>query len=450
MNQKKIKLQVQNLRKVYDEKCALEGATFDIYDGEFLSILGPSGCGKTTILRILIGLLNATSGTVHKDGRDITNAHPSDRGMGIVFQNYALFENMTVLGYGSKVYSNKAYVESGYVLVAETETHNVDTLASNRYVYDAEKGAIVYNFEFVSTPMTTNYTVKKCSEVENSITDARLSMLYYTNFNMMLYIPVKDGMTISSFGGFEASAETVKIDGNEYYAYKRASSTAGAADTVVSSVVYSVGDVEYKQTFRVSALVYAELILTYPEAEAESKAVANMVRYIKEARTASALDIPEKITELEALYTLDGYKAAADYDDLDVDYYSLAGAEISFLVNGTYSSYLLKLPVASFAGAENAQVSVKFVGGGEIDGIGQFVEATDTKGAYYRFITTNTRVYDVAEKAIEITVTLPGAEPIVATYSIGAYINATNNTLVKAMYEFGIAAKEYRSYLKSL
>ncbi len=98
MNQKKIKLQVQNLRKVYDDKCALEGATFDVYDGEFLSILGPSGCGKTTILRILIGLLNATSGSVHKDGRDITNAHPSDRGMGIVFQNYALFENMTVLG----------------------------------------------------------------------------------------------------------------------------------------------------------------------------------------------------------------------------------------------------------------------------------------------------------------------------------------------------------------
>ena len=359
-------------------------------------------------------------------------------------------EMMTVLGYGSKVYSNKACVESGYVLVAETETHNVDTLESREYVYDAEKGAIVYDIKTVSTAYTTNYTVKKCSEVEDSITDARLSMLYYTNFNMMLYIPVKDGVTITSVGGFEALENTVKIDGVEHYAYRKACSTAGAADTVVSNAVYNAGEIEYKQTFRVSALVYAELILTYPLQEVETIAVANMVRFIKEARTASALEIPEKIAELEALYTLDDYKAAADYDDLDVDYYSLAGAEISFLVNGTYSSYLLKLPVASFADAANATVSVRFVGGGEIEGIGEFVEATDTTGAYYRFITNKTRVYDVATKAIEITVTLPGAEPFVATYSMGAYINATNDTLAKAMYEFGVAAKAYRTYLESL
>ncbi|MCL1817379.1 MAG: ABC transporter ATP-binding protein [Spirochaetaceae bacterium] len=67
-------------------------------DGEFLSILGPSGCGKTTILRILIGLLSPSSGHVIKDGVDITGLPPSQRNMGIVFQNYALFQNMTVLG----------------------------------------------------------------------------------------------------------------------------------------------------------------------------------------------------------------------------------------------------------------------------------------------------------------------------------------------------------------
>ena len=77
---------------------ALDYVSFEVHDGEFLSILGPSGCGKTTILRILIGLLKPTSGIVLKDGVDITNYAPSHRGMGIVFQNYALFENMTVLG----------------------------------------------------------------------------------------------------------------------------------------------------------------------------------------------------------------------------------------------------------------------------------------------------------------------------------------------------------------
>ncbi|MBE5952522.1 MAG: ABC transporter ATP-binding protein [Lachnospiraceae bacterium] len=93
----KIKLQVTNLEKEYDGQKVLDKVSFSVNEGEFLSILGPSGCGKTTILRILIGLLNPDSGVVLKDGADITNALPSNRGMGIVFQNYALFENMTVL-----------------------------------------------------------------------------------------------------------------------------------------------------------------------------------------------------------------------------------------------------------------------------------------------------------------------------------------------------------------
>ena len=93
----KEKLTVQNLEMVFGGKRTLDNVSFTVYDGEFLSILGPSGCGKTTILRILIGLLKPTGGTVEKDGADITKVNPSDRGMGIVFQNYALFENMTVL-----------------------------------------------------------------------------------------------------------------------------------------------------------------------------------------------------------------------------------------------------------------------------------------------------------------------------------------------------------------
>jgi len=66
-------------------------------EGEFLSILGPSGCGKTTLLRILIGLETADSGEILKSGKDISGLKSIERGMGIVFQNYALFPNMTVL-----------------------------------------------------------------------------------------------------------------------------------------------------------------------------------------------------------------------------------------------------------------------------------------------------------------------------------------------------------------
>ena len=91
------KLIVKDLQMEYDGKRTLNKVSFDVMDGEFLSILGPSGCGKTTILRILIGLLKPVGGTVIKDGVDITNTPAFARGMGIVFQNYALFENMTVL-----------------------------------------------------------------------------------------------------------------------------------------------------------------------------------------------------------------------------------------------------------------------------------------------------------------------------------------------------------------
>lgn len=90
-------LEVKNLTKKYRDKTVLNNISFNVIDGEFLSILGPSGCGKTTLLKILIGIENPTSGTITKEGRSILNSSPSKREMGIVFQNYALFPNMTVL-----------------------------------------------------------------------------------------------------------------------------------------------------------------------------------------------------------------------------------------------------------------------------------------------------------------------------------------------------------------
>ena len=91
------KLSVKNLNKSFDGKQILNDLSFDLMEGEFLSILGPSGCGKTTLLRILIGLDHADSGQILKGGKDISGLKSFDRGMGIVFQNYALFPNMTVL-----------------------------------------------------------------------------------------------------------------------------------------------------------------------------------------------------------------------------------------------------------------------------------------------------------------------------------------------------------------
>lgn len=91
------KVEVKQLFKQIDGKTILDHISFDVFEGEFLSVLGPSGCGKTTLLRILIGLDHQNGGEIYLDGREISKEPSSQREMGIVFQNYALFPNMTVL-----------------------------------------------------------------------------------------------------------------------------------------------------------------------------------------------------------------------------------------------------------------------------------------------------------------------------------------------------------------
>ena len=90
-------LQANNITKIYNSRKILDDISFPVYKGELLSIIGPSGCGKTTLLRILIGLETMDDGNIVLEGNDISKLHPSKRKMGIVFQNYSLFENMTVL-----------------------------------------------------------------------------------------------------------------------------------------------------------------------------------------------------------------------------------------------------------------------------------------------------------------------------------------------------------------
>lgn len=106
-----VNLEIKELTKVYNKKTVLNNISFDVKDGEFLSILGPSGCGKTTLLKILIGIEEPTSGKIYKNEINITKYDPSKRKMGIVFQNYALFPNMTALDnvmYALKIkYKNK-------------------------------------------------------------------------------------------------------------------------------------------------------------------------------------------------------------------------------------------------------------------------------------------------------------------------------------------------------
>jgi putative spermidine/putrescine transport system ATP-binding protein len=88
-------LELQNLHRDFGTVKALDGIEISLDQGEFLSLLGPSGCGKTTALRLVAGFDRPDAGAIVVDGKDITGVSPSKRDMGMVFQAYSLFPNMT-------------------------------------------------------------------------------------------------------------------------------------------------------------------------------------------------------------------------------------------------------------------------------------------------------------------------------------------------------------------
>ena len=96
-------LELRELRKTYGDVVALAHVDLSLTAGEFVSLLGPSGCGKTTALRVVAGFVTPDSGSVVLEGRDISDLPPSRRNMGMVFQAYSLFPNMTAeenVGFG--------------------------------------------------------------------------------------------------------------------------------------------------------------------------------------------------------------------------------------------------------------------------------------------------------------------------------------------------------------
>lgn len=87
---------LDGLSKAYGNTVVVRNVSLTINEGEFVSLLGPSGCGKTTILRMVAGLVEPSSGRILISGNDVTRLPPNKRGIGLVFQSYALFPHLTV------------------------------------------------------------------------------------------------------------------------------------------------------------------------------------------------------------------------------------------------------------------------------------------------------------------------------------------------------------------
>lgn len=92
----RVLVRLENVEKRFGDKTIIKGLDFDIFEGEFLTLLGPSGCGKTTVLRLISGLETATRGKITLDGLDVTNIPAAKRPVNTIFQNFALFPHLSV------------------------------------------------------------------------------------------------------------------------------------------------------------------------------------------------------------------------------------------------------------------------------------------------------------------------------------------------------------------
>ena len=114
-------VRLKGVTKSYGAVRALTDVTLDIADGEFAVFVGPSGCGKSTLLRSIAGLEGISSGTISIGGTDVTDVAPSERGVSMVFQSYALYPHMTVrenMDFGMKINGMSASDRSGRIAEA--------------------------------------------------------------------------------------------------------------------------------------------------------------------------------------------------------------------------------------------------------------------------------------------------------------------------------------------
>jgi len=141
-------IRLERLRKEFGDVLAVEGLDLEIGDGRFAALLGPSGCGKTTTMNMISGLERPTSGQVFFDDRLMNNVLPGKRGVGFVFQNYAIFTHMTVcenIGFGLKIRGCPEVElrrEVGRLAKLLQIDHMLDTNAGRLSVNDMQKVAL--------------------------------------------------------------------------------------------------------------------------------------------------------------------------------------------------------------------------------------------------------------------------------------------------------------------
>lgn len=289
-----------------------------------------------------------------------------------------------------------------------------------------------------------------------NITDARLNLRYFAQFHVIFYLPYNEDMEAAPevTGGFEKPG-TVLINGKKFWSYEKYSATNIIFKDNVQTVKFVIDGVTYTQRFNPNGLIYAEILLNDPQAnEFEKSSVGNMVRFVRESLEAyGSNSIPyDRINALigsedgsvKGVCDLPDYIANNEYPDIACDAAELAEyiESIHFKMSGAYAAYVFTKTDKAIA--EGATISVKSASGAW--------SIRDNTGASKTPWTLNLRVYHAIE-TMTVTVNVPAqgeeaAKTLTAKYSIGAYINATDSDLAKALYAFGAAAQEYRANRK--
>ena len=300
-------------------------------------------------------------------------------------------------------------------------------------------------------------------EVIAYVTEARMSFSYVAQFHMYFYLPVKEGLERPVLTGStpNASSGTVLIGGQKYYLYTWWCNATSVSENTNFTVNFELDGVAYKQSFSINALLYAQIVLSDPTSDEEAASVANMIRYVKEARLVTGKSVGP---EFDALIGPEGlYSDLADYpetypdDSLDtsaikdyIDYFTLS-------ITGT-PKYSIRLSQKAIdLGMTRANFTLK------IKGSSTTLDLYDYAKNGKDYETNNTKVYNLA-KTFTITVTVPEVKDaetgevtaesfkVSADYSIGTYIKGVleqnpeaNVDLAKATYCFALAVQAYRN-----
>jgi len=321
------------------------------------------------------------------------------------------------------------------------------------WVDAAESGKAIgeklgWNSEGTRFTWQNSYTFYAVGELDGNKTyvgglkDAKFNIAFLTTFKYNLYLPIDEKLSITSVEGFTEAGE-VKIDGKSYKVYNCTVGTTAATDGLFATVAFTANEEAYTQTFKISAVIYADMILSDNAETVEMLAIGNMVRLVKEARNVAGLENAEK---LDAIITAAG---VADYKE------SYDGnGNIAPVTQYLYSaSYVIYNGVVSYKftlnSPEYADV-VKFYHGDKeigatVAGTDSYTVGTETVEKTYVLLDPM-KVYDVID---EITIKVEGTE-LTGVYSILDFLEATpTSSLAKALYEFGVAAENYKAYLKT-